>query len=76
MAKLDEIKEHIGALKSYLNIIVAVILTLGAGISKLYLSNNIEILFWSGIILIVILFILFVLLSKSIHNNIKKLKDL
>ncbi|MEA3330676.1 MAG: hypothetical protein U9Q29_03170 [Campylobacterota bacterium] len=76
MAKIDEIKEHIGALKSYLNIIVAIILTLGAGVSKLYLSSNIEILFWSGVILIVILFILFVLLSKSIHNNIKKLKDL
>jgi len=37
MAKIDEIKEHIGALKSYLNIVVALILAFGAGISKLYL---------------------------------------
>ncbi|WP_188109986.1 hypothetical protein [Sulfurimonas hydrogeniphila] len=45
MAKIDEIKEHIGALKSYLNILVAIILTLGAGVSRLYVSNNITILF-------------------------------
>ena len=76
MAKIDELKEHIGALKSYLNIIVAIILTIGAGISKLYISKNTELLFWSGIVLIIILFVLFVLVSKSIHNSIKKLKDL
>ncbi len=76
MAKIDEIKEHIGALKSYLNILVAIILTLGAGVSRLYISNNITVLFWIGIILIVVLLVLFIIISRSIHLNIKKLKDL
>ncbi len=76
MAKIDEIKEHIGALKSYLNIVVAIILALGAGVSKLYLSRNEGVLFWTAIVLIILLFVLFIVISKSIHNNIKKLKDL
>jgi len=75
MAKIDEIKEHIGALKGYMNIIVALIITVGAGVSKLYLANNISLLFWIGIVFIIISIIVFMILSKNIHNNIKKLKD-
>ena len=76
MAKLDELKEHIGALKAYLNIIVAIILTVGAGISKLYLLENTSLLFWVGVVLILVLCMLFIIVSKSIHKSIKKLKDL
>lgn len=46
MSKIDEKKEYIGLLKSYMNIIVAFILAIGAGISKIYLSNDIGILFY------------------------------
>ena len=76
MAQIDEIKEHIGALKNYLNIVVAIIVAIGAGVSKLYLSENVSVLFWLGIIIIILLFSIFVIISKAIHNNIKKLKDL
>ena len=76
MAKLDEVKEHIGALKGYLNILTAIILALGTGISRLYLDQNINILFWSGIIIIVLLLLACLFIGKSIHNNIKRLKDL
>ena len=76
MAKIDEIKEHIGALKNYMNIIVATILALGAGVSRLYLHSNINILFWIGIILIVLLLFIFAIIAKALHTNIKKLEDL
>ena len=76
MAKIDEIKEHIGALRGYLNIVIAIILALGAGISKLYVSMQINILFWIGIILILLLLTVFIIIARVIHNNIKKLKDL
>ena len=76
MAKIDEVKEHIGALKSYMNIIVAIILTIGAGISKLYLAKNINILFWIGVGLILLLLGIFVIIAKALHKNIKKLEEL
>lgn len=76
MGKLDEIKEHIGALKTYLSIIVAIVLASGAGVAKLYDDNNVDLLFWLGIGVIVIAIAVFMLIARSMHNNIKKLKDL
>ena len=76
MGKIDEKKEYIGILKSYLNVIVAFILAIGTGISKIYLSGDINILFWFGIGLIFISSILFILIAKKAHKEIKKLKDL
>ena len=76
MAKIDEVKGYINTLRAYLNIIIAIILALGAGISKLYLSEDINIIFWIGFILIIILIILFIIIARHIHKNIKKLKGL
>jgi len=76
MGKIDEKKEFIGALKFYLSVVVAVILAVGAGISKLYLSGNIGILFWSGFFIILVMFFLFAFFSKQMHKEIKDLKDL
>jgi len=76
MGKIDEKKEYIGILKSYLNVIVAFILAIGTGISKIYLSGDINILFWFGICLIFISSILFILIARKAHKEIKKLKDL
>lgn len=39
MGKMDEVKEHIGALKTYLSIVVAMMLAIGAGVAKLYLDD-------------------------------------
>ena len=59
-----------------MNIIVALILAMGAGISKLYLIGNINLLFWIGIIFAIVFIVLFTIIAKNIHINIKKLKDL
>jgi len=63
-------------LKSYLNIIIAVILALGAGVSKLYLSENTTLMFYLGIFLILMLLFVFAVIAKAVHNNIKKLREL
>jgi uncharacterized membrane protein len=76
MAKIDEIKEFINTLRTYLSIITAIILAIGAGVSKLYLSMEINLLFWIGIVFIVLLIIIFSIISRTIHVNVKKLKDL
>ena len=36
MARIDEIKEEIGAIKTYLDFIVAFIITIGAGTAKVF----------------------------------------
>jgi membrane protein YdbS with pleckstrin-like domain len=76
MSKIDEKKEFIGLLKTYLSLLLAIILAVGAGISKLYIANHINILFWIGVSLIFICALLFILIAKKTHNEIKLLKDL
>jgi membrane protein YdbS with pleckstrin-like domain len=76
MGKIDEKKEYIGLLKSYLGIIVAFILSVGAGISKLYISQNINLLFWLGVLLLFFFIGLFIIIARKAHNEVKNLKDL
>lgn len=76
MAKIDEIKEEIGAIKTYLGFIIAFIITIGAGTSKVYLDNSSDLLLSLGIIGIVFLALVFSLLAKVMHKKIKSLKDI
>jgi uncharacterized membrane protein AbrB (regulator of aidB expression) len=76
LGKLDEAKEYIGALKTYLGFIVALGIAIGAGISKLYLDNKIDILFYIGVTTIILLAIAFIIIVKHLHKKIKKLEDI
>ena len=58
------------------NILVALMLSFGAGVIKLYIDNQISELFWIGSFVILCLMILFALVARSMHLNIKKLGDL
>jgi len=76
MSKIDEKKEYIGLLKTYMSFLLAIMLAFGAGISKLYLVNNISILFLVGVLGILISTIIFVLIARKAHNEIKNLRNL
>jgi hypothetical protein len=76
MAKIDELKEEIGAIKTYLGFIVAFIITIGAGVSKLFLDNSSELLLVLGVLGILIFAIIFAFLARVMHNKIKFLKDI
>ena len=76
MSKVDEKKEYIGILKSYLGVLVAMIMAVGAGVSKLYLAKTINILFWLGLSLIFVCVLLFLFIARKTHKEIEKLRDL
>jgi FtsH-binding integral membrane protein len=76
MAKIDEIKEEIGAIKTYLGFIVAFIITIGAGVAKLFLDNSSELLLLMGVVGILIFAIIFAFLARVMHKKIKSLKDI
>ncbi len=75
MARIDEIKEEIGAIKTYLGFIVAFIITIGAGVAKLFLDNSSKLLLILGIIGIFLFAFIFAFLAKVMHDKIKSLKD-
>ena len=76
MAKIDEIKAHIDWLKDLFKILVTILVAVIAGISKLYLDLKIGIVFYFGIVLIVILSIWIAIVAKKIENHIKELGGL
>ncbi|MDP3301994.1 MAG: hypothetical protein Q8S36_08530 [Sulfuricurvum sp.] len=76
MAKIDEIKAHIDWLKELFKILVAMLVADIAGISKLYLDQNINIIFYSGVLLIIVLSLSASITSKKIEKHIKELGDL
>jgi hypothetical protein len=76
MAKLDEIKAHIDWLKELFKILVTILVADIAGISKLYLDRDINLLFYSGVVLVIVLSISASITSKKIEKHIKELGDL
>ncbi len=76
MAKIDEIKEEIGAIKTYLGFIVAFIITIGAGTAKVFLDNSSELLLVLGVMSILVFAAIFSFLAKVMHNKIKSLKEI
>jgi hypothetical protein len=76
MAKIDEIKEEIGAIKTYLGFIVAFIITTSAGVSKLFLDNASELLLLLGLFSIIVFALIFAFLARVMHKKIKSLKDI
>ena len=76
MSKLDEKKEFITTLRVYLGFILAIILSFGAGLTKLYISENTGLLFYLGLFVIFLSLLGFLKINKTLHKEIKSLKDL
>jgi len=76
LAKIDEIKERINWLKELFKLLVMVLIAVIAGLSKLFLDGNINVLFYLGIILSLSILIWLIILSIKINKNIQKLKDI
>jgi len=76
MSKQDRIKEEIGAIKSYLGFVIAFIITIGAGIIKIYLDNSSDFLIFLGVLSILVLAAIFSFLAKVMHQKINKLEDI
>ena len=76
MSKIDEKKEFITTLRVYLGFILAVILSFGTGLTKLYISENTGLLFYLGLFVIFLAMFGFLKINKTLHKEIKSLKDL
>lgn len=73
MSDLDRAKDSINNTRLYMSFIVTFVIALGAGISSLYSSNKVNILFWIGSVL---LMVVIAVLAKRLHEKTDQLKDL
>jgi len=76
MSKSDKVKEEIGAIKSYLGFVIAFIITIGAGLAKVYLDNSSDFLILLGVLSLLVLAIVFSFLAKLMHQKISELENI
>jgi len=76
MSKIDKAKEYIGAIKVYMGFLLASLIATITGTSKLYLSNQFGIMFWLGILGIVLIAFAFMGLVRHLHKKIDDLEEL
>ena len=76
MADLDRAKDFINNIRLYMTMCLALIISIGSGISKLYVAGNFNYIFFIGNILVLILLLIFILLAKKLHKKTDELKDI
>ena len=55
---------------------LALIISIGSGISKLYVAGNLSYIFFIGNALMLLLLMIFIFLAKKLHQKTDELKDL
>ena len=75
MAKVDQIKETLNTLRMYITIFSIIFVTLGAGLIGMYKTNEIDNLFWIGILSEFIIFIVILMIGLNISTQINKIGD-
>ncbi len=76
MSKLDSTKELLNTLRATFGIIVAIILTITAGLISMYYKGNIDILFYVGVFFDILLVVSLPILVKYIVKSIKLIEGL
>ena len=76
MAQIDEIKEDIAWAKDFFKILVAILVAVVAGMSKLYIDSNIGVLFYAAGIFSMVVGVSLIFIANDIKKKIRKLRDL
>ena len=76
MSKLDEIKAEIDFLKDLFKIATAILVAIIAGLSKLYLDDEIGLIFYLGVGLSFFISLVLLLVFKKIRTHIRGLRTL
>ena len=76
MSKIDEVKERINYLKSFLTIIFGMLVLVIGGLINLYLKNHVTEIFWIGFVIIIILLVTALKVMFKIEVYLKKLGEL
>jgi TM2 domain-containing membrane protein YozV len=76
MADLDRAKDFINNIRLYMTMCLALIISIGSGIVKLYTNENLDYIFYLGNFLLIILLLIFIFLAKKLHQKTDELKDI
>lgn len=75
MSKLDRKKELLTTLRAGFGIIVAIILTISAGLIKIYYANSVDMIFYIGALFDLVLVLALFVIVKYLIKNIQEIED-
>jgi hypothetical protein len=76
MADLDRAKDFINNIRLYMTMCLALVISIGSGVSKMYIVENFGYIFFLGNVLLFLLLIVFLFLAKKLHKKTNELKDI
>ena len=76
MARLDEVKEILNTLRLFFSIMIGIIVLLTGALVNKEQNNLVDIYFWMGTIIDVVLLIGIILIVKLLKKYTKQIKDL
>ncbi len=76
MGDLDRAKDFINNIRLYMTMCLALIISIGSSVSKMYVSEDFSYIFFVGNILLFLLLIVFLFLAKKLHLKTDELKDI
>lgn len=76
MAKLDEVKEILNTLRLFFSIVIGLIVILTGSLINKEKAMDVDLYFWIGSCIDLILMIGLIFIIKAIKNNTKIIKDL
>ncbi len=76
MADLDRAKDFINNIRLYMTMCLALIISIGSGVSKMFASKDFSYIFFMGNVLLILLLVIFIFLAKKLHQKTDALKDI
>lgn len=76
MGKLDEVKEILNTLRIAMSIAFGVLVVLIGSLVKRFDAQNIDMLFWSGVVFAIFIVVVIALIVLNIAKKTKEIKDL
>ncbi len=76
MADLDKAKDYINNIRLYMTMCVALIISVGSGITRMFEVDNFSYIFFIANVLLILLLLIFIFLAKKLHKKTDELKDI
>ena len=76
MAKIDEVKETLNTLRTFLSLLSAFIIATAGALGTLFQRNEIDILFWLCAFLMLVFIFLCLIIGRKLHQKTKEIGEL
>lgn len=72
---MEKLKSKIDLHKTYLNHLLVLIVTIGAGVTNMFVKNDFKLVFFVGVVLLVLFIVNYGILAYRLNKELKSIKE-